>query len=319
MRIDRIRQWLLVLATSSLCLAAQAWPDKPVRIVISFPPGAPGDIVARAIQPALQQELGQPVVVDNRPGAGGNIGAQEVARATDQHTFLVGPDTMLTINPHLYRKMAFDPLQDLVPVTLLVGFNQMLVCNPAAHVKTLADLVQKAKSGSMNYASGGPGVPGHMAMEMLLASEHMKMTHVPYKGPAPAMQDVIAGQVPCGFLAAPAVGPHVKAGRLVAIGVSGLQRSPGSPAVPTLAELGVKDFDASFYEIMAAPKNTPPAIVQRMHDAVVKALNLPAIRSRLLADDLEPVGDPSADARLKLEAANRRWGAVARRIGLVLD
>lgn len=310
---------LLGTATFALSAAAQSWPERPVRLVVSFPPGAPGDIVARLMQPELQKELGQPVVVENRPGAGGNIGAQEVVRSTDRHSFLVGPDTMLTINPHLYKKMGFNPIEDLKPLTLLASFNQMLVCHPSAQVKGLPELVSKAKAQPMNYASGGPGVPGHLAMEMLMSSAGFRMSHVPYKGPAPAMQDVLAGQVPCGFLAAPAVGPQVKAGKLTALAVSGARRSPGSPEVATVAELGIKDFDASFFEILAAPRGTPEAVLERLQKAVVKVLQQPELRSKLLAADLEPVANTSAEAARRLKDDHQKWGRVAAQIGLQLD
>lgn len=310
----------LVASLTWTCAAmAQAWPERPVRLLVSFPAGAPGDIVARMIQPDLQKELGQPVVVENRPGAGGNIGAAEVMRSTDQHTFLVGPDTMVTINPHLYRKMGFNPMEDLRPVSHLIAFNQMLVCHPGAQVRSLQELTARAKAQPMDYASGGPGVPGHMAMEMLLAATGMKMNHVPYKGPAPAMQDVMAGQVPCGFLAAPGAGPQVRGGKLVALAVSGSRRSPGSPDVPTVAQVGVKDFDASFFEILAAPKSTPPAVIDRLHKAVVKVLQQPDVRAKLLAADMEPVGNTSVESAQRLRADNAKWGRVAQQIALQLD
>lgn len=319
MKLNRVLAALLGTLALTTGALAQAWPDKPVRLVVSFPPGAPGDIVARLIQPELQKELGQTVVVENRPGAGGNIGAAEVVRATDQHTFLVGPDTMATINPHLYKKMAFNPLEDLKPVSHLIAFNQMLVCHPSAQVKTLADLGAKSKVKLMDYASGGPGVPGHMAMEMFLSSTGMKMNHVPYKGPGPAMQDVLAGQVPCGFLAAPAVGPQVRGGKLVALGVSGARRSPGSPEVPTVAQLGVKDFDASFFEILAAPKSTPPAVVDRLQQAVAKVMQQPELRGKLMAAEMEPVASTPAESAQRLRADHQKWGRVAGQIGLQLD
>ncbi|MEY5097347.1 MAG: hypothetical protein RJA36_66 [Pseudomonadota bacterium] len=298
---------------------AQTWPEKPLRFVVSFPAGAPGDIVARVLAPELQKELGQPVVVENKPGAGGNIGAQEVARATDAYTFLVGPDTMYTINPHLYRKMAIKPLDDLKPVTLLASFNQMLVCHPSTQIKNLGDFVRKAGEKRMNYASGGPGVPGHMAMEMLLDAASIKMEHVPYKGPAPAMQDVLAGQVPCGFLAAPAVGPQTKAGKLNALAVSGVKRSPGSPEVAPVAELGFKGFDASFFETLAAPRSTPPAVIDRLQKAVAKVMQQAEIRNKLQAAELDPVASASSEAEQRLRADQQKWGKVAAQIGLQLD
>ena len=313
---------LAVLLAAALCtglVQAQNWPQKPVRLVVAFPAGAPGDMIARLIQPDLQKALGQPVVVDNKPGAGGNIGAQEVARSTDGHTFLVGPDTMLTINPHLYKKLGFKPNEDLVPLTQLASFNQMLVCHPSVGVKTTAELMAKAQSRPLSYASGGPGVPGHMAMEMLLASTKVKMDHVPYRGPAPATQDVLGGQVPCGFLAAPVVGPHAKEGRLNALAVSGSKRSPGSPNVPTVAEAGVPGFDASFFEILASPKGTSSEAMDKLQKAVVQALQGPEIRARLLAADLEPVASTPAEASARLKADHEKWGKVAAQISLQLD
>ncbi len=312
---------VVILATTILAPSAmaQSWPTKPIRIVVAFPPGAPGDIIARLIQPDLQTALGQPILVDNKPGAGGNIGAQEVSRATDGHTFLVGPDTMLTINPHLYKKLSFKPTEDLIPVTLLASFNQMLVCHPATGIRNVADLVAKTKASTMNYASGGSGVPGHMAMEMFLAATGTQMDHIPYKGPAPAAQDVLGGQVPCGFLAAPVVGPHVKDNRLTALGVSGSNRSPGSSNVPTMAETGVAGFDATFFEILAAPKGTSPDVLERLQKSVAAALNQNETRIKLLAVDLDPVANTSAQAQQRIRSDAQKWGKVAEKINLQLD
>ncbi len=310
---------LLVAATMACGAQAQNWPTKPVRLVVSFPAGAPGDTIARLIQPQLLQALGQPVIVDNKPGAGGNIGAQEVARSTDGHTFLVGPDTMLTINPHLYKKLSFKPTEDLVPLMYLASFNQMLVCHPSTGLKNLADLMARAQTQKMDYASGGPGVPGHMAMELLLSSANLKMNHVPYRGPAPATQDVLAGQLPCGFLAAPVVGPHVKDGKLVAMAVSGARRSPASPNVPTVAEAGVRGFDATFFEILAAPKGTPPEVMARLHKAVSNALQQADVRNKLLANDLDPVVNTPAEAAARVKSDSEKWGRVVSQIGLQLD
>lgn len=310
---------LLITANMALGVSAQTWPDKPIRLVVSFPPGGPGDIVARLIQPGLQKELGRAVIVENRPGGGGNLGAQEVVRAADQHTFLVGPDTMMTVNPHVYKKMAFKPGEDLLPVTLLAGFSQMLVCHPSAQVKTVGELVAKAKATNLNYASGGAGVPGHLAMELLLSSAGVEMTYVGYKGPAPAAQDVMAGHVPCGFLAGPLVGPQAKNGKLVALAVSGNKRSLVFADVPTVEESGIKGFDATFFQVLAAPRNTPPAVVQRLHQAVVKTLQQPEIRQRLHANDMDPVGNLPAEAGQRLAADRQKWGVVVKKIGLELE
>ena len=309
----------LAAVSASITASAQAWPTKPIRLVVSFPPGAPGDMIARLIQPALQQSLGQTVVVENKPGAGGNLGAQEVARANDGHTFLVGPDTMVTINPHVYKKLPFSPTEDLAPVTLLAGFNQMLVCHPSAGVKTVQELVAANRKAKMNYASGGPGVPGHMAMEMLLSATGSDMVHVPYRGPAPAAQDVVAGVVPCGFLATPVVGPFVKDGRLNGLAVSGSKRSNANPQVPTVAESGVAGFDASFFETLMAPKGTPPAVIERLQQEVARALSDAKAQATLKAADLEPLGVSPAEASTRLKTDFEKWRVVNTKVQLQLD
>jgi len=193
---------LFLLAVLSLGIAhAQTWPDKPIRVIVPYPPAGPSDIVLRAAAEKMQVVLKQPIVLDNKPGAGGNLGAAEAARAApDGYTWFWATDNVFTLNPHVYDKPGFKP-DDLVPVTIASHFSQTLVCNPALGAKTLKDLIAKAKSEKLNYASGGAGVPGHLAMELLLSAAGVQMQHIPYKGPAPAAQDVIGGQVPCGFLA----------------------------------------------------------------------------------------------------------------------
>src|SRR4029077_1488081 len=193
---------------------------KPVAWVIPFPPGGPSEIVSRMVGERLQGVFKQPFVIENRVGASGNIGAEAVASAADGYSFGVTTDTLFTVNPHVFRKMPFDPWRDIVPVTLLGSFSQMMVCTPAVRPKPLGELLQLAKREPLTYASGGPGVPGHLAAELLLASAGVSMLHVPYKGPAAATTDVMGGQVHCGFLATPTVLPHVKAGKLKALAVS---------------------------------------------------------------------------------------------------
>jgi tripartite-type tricarboxylate transporter receptor subunit TctC len=307
------------IAPLGAAAADAAWPTKPVRLVVAFPSGAPGDIISRLIQPSLQKALGQPVVVDNKPGAGGNIGMQEVLRANDQHTVLVGPDTMLTINPYLYKKLSFKPMEDFVPVTQLASFSQELVCNPSTGIKTLPELLAAAKKTPMSYASGGPGVPGHMAMEMLLATTGASMQHVAYRGPSPAMTDVLGGSVPCGFLASPVVGPMIKDGKLVPIVVSGSRRLASQPSVPTAAEAGAKDYEASFAEMMAMPRSTPPAVVERLQSEVAKAMAAPEVRAQLATLDLEPLANTPKQAAERLKTESQRWAKVAERINLQLD
>lgn len=299
---------------------AQApWPDKPIRVILPFPPGGPSDMVMRLAAEKMQVALKQSFVIENRAGAGGNLGTAEGARAAaDGYTWIWGTDTLVTVNPHVYKQLGFKP-EDLVPVTIATQFSQTLVCNPALGVRTLKELVAKAKAEKLSYASGGAGVPGHLSMELLQNMAGFEMAHVPYKGPAPATQDVVGNQVPCGLLAGPTVLPHVRAGKLVALGVSGSQRSPTLPDVPTLAEAGATGYVADFSLVMFAPRGTPAPIVDRMREAFVAALRTPEVTERLRSSDQSVVGLGSAESAARLAADSRKWGEVARRIKLGLD
>ena len=314
----------LLLASVAAGLAAPSWsqatwPERPVRIVLPFPPGGPSDMVIRLAAERMQAALRQTIVVDNKPGAGGNLGAAEVARAApDGYTWLWSTDTLVTVNPHVYKSLGFS-LDAITPVTIGTAFSQTLVCHPSVGVKTLPELVAKARATKMSYASGGAGVPGHLSMELLQSMAGFDMTHVPYKGPAPAMQDVVGGQVSCGFLAGPTVLPQVRAGKLVALAVSGSRRSPTLPEVPTVAEAGVAGYSADFTLAMWAPRGVPEAIVSRMRQAFVEALRNPEAAERLKASDQTLVGNTPAEAAAQLAADSRKWGEVARRIKLGLD
>jgi tripartite-type tricarboxylate transporter receptor subunit TctC len=298
---------------------AQTWPTKPLRVIVPYPPAGPSDIVLRSAAEKMQVTLGQPIVLENKPGAGGNLGASEAARATpDGYTWFWATDNVVTVNPHVYQRMGFK-VEDFVPVTVASTFSQTLVCNPGVGVKTVGDLVKKARSEKLSYASGGAGVPGHLAMELLLTSAKIEMQHVPYKGPAPAAQDVIGGQVPCGFLAGPTVLPHIRSGRLVALAVSGIKRSPVLPEVPTVAESGFPGYDATFMLALFAPKGTPQPVIDRMNKAMADALKKPDVIEKLRLTDQEVVGNTPAQAAADLEATRRKWGEVAKRIGLRLD
>lgn len=315
----------LTLAVSLLMLSAagsavaQSWPQKPIKVIAPYPPGGPSDLVMRTAAEKIQAQLKQPIVIENQPGAGGNIGAAAVARATpDGYTFLIATDTLLTVNPHVYKTMPFK-MDDLKPVSVLSSFSQTLVCNPSLGVKTLPELIAKAKTTPLSYASGGAGVPGHLSTELLLNMTGMQMMHVPYKGPAPAMQDVLANQVPCGLLAGPTVLPHVRSGKLNALAVSGQSRSPTLPDVPTIAEAGVKGYEADFSLILLAPKNVPDEVVAKFRQAVVDALRSPEATERLKATDQVVIGSTPEVAAAKIAKDHAKWGVVARKIGLSLD
>src|SRR5262245_2514702 len=313
----------LALIPLVLCAAAaraQDWPAKPVRMVITFPPGGPSEIIARMVGERLQGALKQPFVVEHRVGASGNVGADAVAKsAPDGHVFGITTDTLFTVNPLVFGKMPFDPWNDIVPVTLLGSFSQMMVCHPAVAAKTLGELLQLAKRERLTYASGGPGVPGHLAAELLLSTTGVSMLHVPYKGPAAATTDVMGGQVNCGFLATPTVLPHVKAGKLTAFAVSTAKRSPLAPDVPAAAEAGAPGFDAPFYLVLFGSARTPGDIVARMNREVVKALELKDVKDRAAAMDVVTVGGSPQEATRVLKEAASKWAPVVQRIGLKLD
>ena len=321
----QVTAWVRFALTAALLCAAPAaqpqdWPSRPVRMLITFPPGGPSEIVTRMVNERLLGVLKQPFIVENRTGASGNVGADAVAKAApDGHLYGITTDTLFTVNPLVFGSMPFDPWNDLVPVTLLGSFSQMMVCNPSVQAKTLAELLQLARREKLTYASGGPGVPGHLAAELLFSMTSTSMLHVPYKGPAAATTDVVGGQVHCGFLATPTVLPQVKAGKLTALAVSTIKRSPLAPDVPAAAEAGAPGFDAPFYLVLFARKGVPEPILARMNREVVKALESPEIRERAAGLDVVTLGGTPQDAAKVLREAAAKWAPVVRRIGLKLD
>jgi tripartite-type tricarboxylate transporter receptor subunit TctC len=309
---------------AGLCIAAAVqaqgvWPEKTVRFIVPLPPGGPSDIVLRGAIDKMQPLLKQPLIVDNKPGAAGSVGAGEATRAApDGYTWLWTTDTLVTVNPHVYPRLPFKP-DDLTPVMRASSFSQTLVCNPAVGAKTLADLVRLAKTSKLSYATGGAGSPGHLTTEMFMSTAGIDMTHVPYKGPAPAMQDVLGGQVQCGFLAGPTVLPHIRAGKLVALAVSGVNRSSLLPEVPTVAESGYPGFDATFSLVLFAPKGTPAPVIETMHSAMAAALKQADMVERLRQTDQEVIAASPAATAARLAADHKTWGAVAKKIGLQLE
>lgn len=315
----------IALATAALMLATgahaqtPAWPTKAVKILVGSPPGGPSDITARVFAESLTRRTGKPVVVENRPGAGNNLAAGVAAKAEpDGHTLVLSPDTVLTVNPLVYGNTGgFDARADLVSVSVISSFSQMLVCNPAVGVKTAADLVAKAKAGRVTYASGGPGVPGHLAAEMFIQSTGVKMEHIPYRGPAPATLAVLSGEVNCGFLATPTVIQHVKAGKLDALAVSAGTASPLAPEVPTLARaLGQPGLDVSFRLLMQVAKATPAASLAEIERLSMEIMKEPELRTKLQASDVVAIGSSSAQAQQVMQAEIARWEPLVKRLDL---
>jgi tripartite-type tricarboxylate transporter receptor subunit TctC len=269
---------------------AQAWPGRPVRLIVPFPPGGSTDILGRSIAQKLQEALGQPFVVENKGGAGGSIGATEAARATpDGYTLLMGHIGTLAVNPSLYPDLAYDPMRSFAPVTLIARVPNVLVVNPAVPAHDVRQLISLAKSkpGALRYASGGNGSAAHLAMEYFKLRTQTDIGHIPYRGTSPAVVDVIAGQVEMIMTGVPAVMEQVKAGKLRALAVSSRTPVASLPGVPTIAASGVPDFEAIQWYGIVAPARTPPAVIALLNAEIGRALQTPALKSRLDAEGAE--------------------------------
>ena len=277
----------VVLAGAAL---AQDWPSRPVRLVVPFPPGGSTDILGRSIAQKLQEALGQPFVVENKPGAGGSIGATEVARAApDGYTLLMGHIGTLAVNPSLYPDLAYDPVRSFAPVALIARVPNVLVVNPAVPARDVRQLIAlaKAKPGALRYASGGNGSAAHIAMEYFKLRTQTDIGHIPYRGTSPAVTDVMGGQVEIIMTGVPAVLQQVKAGKLRALAVSSRTRVASLPEVPTIAASGLPDFEAIQWYGIVAPARTPEAVIARLNAEIDRALQTPELKARLDAEGAE--------------------------------
>jgi len=314
---------LLGLALAALAggtaSAQSAWPDKPVRLVTNFPAGGPLDVLGRQLAIPLQAELGQPFVIDNRPGAGGNIGADAVAKsAPDGYTVLLTIDTTFTINPHVYRKMPFAP-KDLKPLMIFSSSGLTLAVNPGVPATGLREFADLGKKQELTFSSAGNGSPGHIASALFASGTGARITHVPYKGNAPAVTALIAGEVQAGILATPGLLPQIQAGKARPLAVTGSQRSPLLPQTPTVAELGLKDLGFDVLYLAMVPAATPDAVVKKLQGALQHALAQPEVKQRLGTLDMVPLGETGQAAADRLEANRQRYGKIVESIGLKLD
>lgn len=308
----------LALAAGALLPAAQAqtaaWPNKPVRVIVNFPPGGAADQLARAIGVPLAEALGQPVVVENRGGANGNIGGEAVAKApNDGYTLLMSSGGMVSVNPHLYSKMPFDPAKDLVPVAAAARVLVFLEVKPTLPVNNVKEFLayMKANPGKLSFGSPGNGSSPHLATEMLKAQTNTFAVHVPYRGAAPAMQDLLGGQLD--FMFDPGIGlQHVKAGKLKLLAVGSSKRSPLFPDVPTLEEAGLKGFDADTWFGFYAPAGTPPEVVSRLNREINKILGSQAVKDRILAIGGVPAPMSPSDFNMRASIDGARFGALIR-------
>lgn len=315
-----------ILAALLLCLAtlahAQTYPARPIRIVVPFPPGGFSDVYARIIAARMAETFGQSVVVDNRPGAGGNIASDQVAKsAPDGYTLAMGTIGTHAINATLFPKLPYDPVKDFSAVAFVVDADGLLVAHTSVEANTVGELIAlaKAKPGVLNYASAGPGTTSHLAAEVFKQRTGTQVTHIPYKGNVPALLDVVSGNAQISFATMATVLPHVKAGRLKALGVLGAQRSSALPNVPTIAESGVPGFDVGNWTGMFAPAGTPSAAVAKLNAEVQRIMKLPEIQGRLGEEGMRFAPTTPKQFTEFVQAEVKRWGEVVKRVGVTAE
>ncbi len=322
--IDR-RRLLAILTVSVAAVltlpARAAYPEKPIRLVVPFAPGGGNDILARAISPKLAELLGQPVIVENRPGAAGNIGAAEVAKAApDGYTVLMASNQVV-INPSLYSSMSFDVMKDLVPVGILANVQFVLVANPAVAAKTVPELISQAKKspGALNHGTPGSGTPQHLAAELFNTMTGTSLVHIPYKGTGPAIADLLGGQVQLAFGTLPSVKPHIDAGKLRAIAMTGAKRSALLPGVPTINESGVMGYEASTWYGILAPAGTPAAALERLEAALSKVVQDKDVQAKLVSQGFDPGFHPRAEMATAMRSDFSKWAKVAKEANVKID
>ena len=331
-----MRKLLLGIALAAICAGAvapvlaqgpstgsgQAYPARPVRLIVPYPPGGGTDIFARLVGAKLTEMLGQSFVIEQRPGAAGVIGADVAAKAApDGYTLVIGQASNLAINPSLMKKLPYDPARDFAPITLVAASPSLLVVHPSLPVRTVKDLVAlaKARPGALNYASAGNGSPGHLAAEYFKKIAKIDVVHIPYKGAAPAMLDVIAGHATLYFTSPVAAQPLVQAGRLRQIAVTSRKRFPPLPDVPAIAEAGYPDIDLTSWWGLLAPAGAPADIVERLHAATVKALNAAEVKERLASQGAMVVTSTPGEFAAYIKSEIAKWARIVAASGARLD
>lgn len=311
----------LVLLTGSTFAQGSAYPDKPIRFVVPYPPGGGTDVIARIVQDRLRAALGQSIVIENRGGAGGSIGTEVVARsAPDGYTVLFTLSSH-TINPAIFSKLSFDTARDFEPIGIVCSLPQILVANPQFPANTVQQLIAMAKDkpGSLAFASVGNGSPGHLAGEMMKIRTGTQLTHIPYRGGGPAVTDVVSGQVPLLWVSIPAAAQFVKQKQLKALAVSTLKRSSAFPDVPTMQESGISDFEVDSWYAMFVPSKTPRAVIDRLNAALNTVLKEPEIREKLLAQGSEAVGGTPEQLGAVVNAELPKWAKLIKDAGIKAD
>lgn len=313
---------ILGIWSSAPSLACAEYPTHPVTLVVAFTPGGPSDVLARIIGKKLGELLGQPFVIENRPGAGGNIAAEVVARAApDGHTLLMGNNSILATNASLYRKLGYDAERDFAPISLIGAQANILVVNPALPVTSMAELIAlaRAEPGKLNFASSGHGAAAHLAGELFKTEAHIEIQHVAYKGAAPALQDVIAGHVQVMFATAASVVGHIRSGLVRPLAVTTLTRTAVLPEIPTVAELGLPGFNATTWHGLVAPAGTPKDVIEALHRATVTALADARVRQQLGELGVDIAGSSPEEFSAYMKSEIPKWRAVVAAAGAKLD
>jgi tripartite-type tricarboxylate transporter receptor subunit TctC len=322
-----VRRQLLSALGAAVCLAAvpmahaQGYPSKPVKLVVPYPPGGPTDIVARVVAQKLSEQTGQQFIVDNRPGAGGNTGAEFVARSAPDGYTLVVATTAHAINPSLFKNLGYKLTKDLTPVSLLTSGPLVIVANPELPAKNVGELIAlaKARPGQLNFASSGNGQSTHLSAELFASMAGVKMTHIPYKGSAPALTDVMGGQAQLMFDTMLSAMPHVKGGKLKALAVTSARRSPAAPDIPTVAESGLPGYEAIAWNGLLAPAGTPPQVIARLNAELKKALALPEVKDKFDAQGFAATWNTPEAFGDFMNAEVLKWAQVVKVSGATLD
>lgn len=302
---------------------AQSWtPTRGIRFVVPFAAGGATDVVARVLGEPMAEQLGQPVLVENRTGAGGNVGVENVVRSpADGYTLLMGTTGTLTINPHLYAQLGFNPLNDLTPIGMAFATDHVLIVNPQVQAQTAQELLAllRARPGQISYGSGGNGTSTHTVVELFKQVARVDIQHVPYRGSAPALNDTVAGTVQMMLDQLPSALPQIQGGRVRALAVTGARRHPALPDVPTVAEIGLPAAEASSWGAVLAPANTPAAVVRRVNAVLNEALSRPAVRARLTQVGADPVSSTPEELASFMRAETEKWGRVVRAANITVN
>jgi len=317
-----LRLLISIVALAAQAAFGQGYPAKPIHLIVPFPPGGPTDIVGRLVGQKVSEGLGQPVIVENRPGAGGTVGSSAAAKARpDGYTLLYGSTSTLAIAPALYHDLAYDPRSAFAPISLVSRGAIIAAINAQVPARTLQEFIALVKKtpGKLSYSSAGSGTPPHLAAELFKSIAGVDLLHVPYKGGAPAINDLVGGQVQAIFEGEVVLLPHIKSGRVRALAITGTKREAELPDVPTFAEAGLPKYDAYFWSGLVAPAGTPAPVIEKLNSVLVQALNAPDAREALKRQGLEPAGTTAQQFAAFISGEVERWGRVARDSGAKLD